>query len=296
MRARKLSFVNFKGGVGKTSLSVNIAATIAHDLHQKVLLVDCDPQSNASIWLMSPPRWKTLKSDNTVLALFDTDQPPLQSLIHESVVRANDGRILIRELDLIPAIYDLKDLDDRTETTKKPYYVRFYEAMRHYENMYDYIIFDCPPGLNKSCTAAIFSSDEILIPANPDELSRVGLDYFNDKVVELMNKTRDYAEMMPDYQFPMVRGVIYNAVNRTARNSAIKIINLKVETLKRESPLFDKKSNVFTISVSQAVAMAKAASGFTPIVLEPKNKIQEEINSLSQYIVSMNKTRGRKSK
>lgn len=291
MSARKISFVNFKGGVGKTTLSVNIAASIANDLKQKVLLIDCDPQSNASIWLMGSAEWTALRyrPDETILALFDRDQPMLQSIIRKSAVRARDQRILIRDLDLIPAIYDLKDFDDQPEDGKKPSYVRFYEAITHYENQYDYIIFDCPPALTKTCAAAIFSSDEIMIPANPDELSRVGLDYFNDKVIRLKERTKFEAEMIQDYIFPVVSGLIYNDVNRTARNDAIQYINEKVRSLITESPLFDKNSKTFTISVSQAVAVPKAVAHFTPVTLEPKSKIQEELQSLSQYIVSMKK-------
>jgi chromosome partitioning protein len=67
MPARRISFVNFKGGVGKTSLTVNIAACLAHELGQRVLLVDCDSQSNASIWLMGVPRWNILRSSPTII-------------------------------------------------------------------------------------------------------------------------------------------------------------------------------------------------------------------------------------
>ena len=58
MSAKVLAFINFKGGVGKTACAVNIAATIAKLHEKKVVIVDLDPQSNFSLWLMGPEVWR----------------------------------------------------------------------------------------------------------------------------------------------------------------------------------------------------------------------------------------------
>ncbi len=55
-----VSMVNFKGGVGKTTLSVNIAACLAQEFAQRVLLVDLDAQANASVWLLGPEKWRSV--------------------------------------------------------------------------------------------------------------------------------------------------------------------------------------------------------------------------------------------
>ena len=57
MSSKVLAFINFKGGVGKTATVVNIGATLAKLHDKKVLIVDLDPQSNSSLWLMRPDRW-----------------------------------------------------------------------------------------------------------------------------------------------------------------------------------------------------------------------------------------------
>jgi chromosome partitioning protein len=57
MSSKVLAFINFKGGVGKTATVVNIGATLAKLHEKKVLIVDLDPQSNSSVWLMRPDRW-----------------------------------------------------------------------------------------------------------------------------------------------------------------------------------------------------------------------------------------------
>lgn len=289
MTARRISFVNFKGGVGKTSLSVNIAATLANELGQKVLIIDCDPQSNSSVWLMNVHPWLQLKRDSTVLALFDKDQPPLHTIIQKDIVKSPDGRIRIKNLDLIPATYELMEVDERDSNSKKPFYLAFYEAIANFQSQYDFIIYDCPPGLTKVCQSAIFASDEIFVPANPDELSRIGLDFLNKKLLEMEAKTKRETDLLPGYSFPVVRGIIYNAVNRTAKNDAIDYINQKVESLKKTSPMFDKNSKVFSVSISQAVALPKAISAFSPITLDKAGKVKDEYTTLSQYILGMKK-------
>src|ERR1700677_2103458 len=108
MPARKISFLNCKGGVGKTSLAVNVAAALAKDEKQNVLLVDLDAQCNASIWLMGIPRWLPLDGmlNRTVCAFFKT-KSFLSDAVHESVLEyGNPSRKLLPRLDLIPATYE----------------------------------------------------------------------------------------------------------------------------------------------------------------------------------------------
>src|ERR1700731_1323715 len=73
MSSKVLAFINFKGGVGKTATVVNIGATLAKLHRKKVLIVDLDPQSNSSVWLMRPDRWRqhVAKGHHSTFQIFD---------------------------------------------------------------------------------------------------------------------------------------------------------------------------------------------------------------------------------
>ena len=99
--ATKISFFNLKGGVGKTSLLVNVASCLAY-LGKKVLVVDFDAQSNSSIWLMRLDRWNALNRNpsNFILSLFKETGSSISSCIQKDVVRDSDGEIALKGLDL----------------------------------------------------------------------------------------------------------------------------------------------------------------------------------------------------
>ena len=87
MPGKIISLVNFKGGVGKTTLTVNLAACLAKEHDKKVLIVDLDPQSNSSIWLMGPALWSELNSEDlfkkTTAAMFLRDwQERAEHVLH----------------------------------------------------------------------------------------------------------------------------------------------------------------------------------------------------------------------
>jgi chromosome partitioning protein len=91
--ARRIAFLNYKGGVGKTSLIVNIATCLAQQ-GARVLLCDLDTQSNASIWLLRLERWNRLVSGSggTVFTLFQPNPPKLAELIVRDVVEDREGK------------------------------------------------------------------------------------------------------------------------------------------------------------------------------------------------------------
>src|ERR1700722_15352451 len=110
--ARKIAFVNYKGGVGKTSLIVNTAACLA-ELGKRVLLFDLDTQSNASIWLLRLDRWNPITATGTgwVYSIFDPGKATLSDLVIKDVVAGKEGEKLLPGLDLIPTAFNLVDLE-----------------------------------------------------------------------------------------------------------------------------------------------------------------------------------------
>ena len=129
--ARKISFINYKGGVGKTSLIVNTAAALAK-LGKRVLLFDLDTQSNASIWLLKLDRWNKLNAtgEGAVYSIFDPARAQLKDLIIKDVIEGRSGEKLLPGVDLVPTTFNLVDLESEyTGDPKQPPYLVFAEQL-----------------------------------------------------------------------------------------------------------------------------------------------------------------------
>ncbi len=168
--ARKICFINYKGGVGKTSLIVNTAAALAK-MGQRVLLCDFDTQSNASIWLMKLERWNKVNAEGvgSVYSIFDPGRARVRELVVKDVVEGKAGEKLLPGLDLIPTTFNLVDLENEYNgDPKRPHYLVFYEQLAAIEASYDFILFDCPPNILRASQCGVFASNEIYVPVNPD--------------------------------------------------------------------------------------------------------------------------------
>lgn len=213
MPPRIISLVNFKGGVGKTSLAVNLAACLAHNHSQRVLLVDCDLQSNASIWLLGFSDWNFINSNHgrTIRGSFMPNALPLRQRIVRNVLGRKLPGGLNLSLDLLPATYELFDFEE--SNLEENFYLRFNDELDSVRDEYDYIIFDCPPNLFKASQTAIFASREIYVPCNPDLLSAIGLNLLISKLTSFYRRVEVAAlPLADDYRHARIAGVILNNV------------------------------------------------------------------------------------
>lgn len=142
--ATVISLVNMKGGVGKTTAAVNLAAYWAREHNQKVLLIDLDPQTNASLSLMSEKAWTKWAEDHGTMAdVFEVSQRrggkvPMTDCIVKAVVPE------IPLLDLLPSHLQLTFLD--LDLAARPGRERiFSRKLEKILGDYDLIVCDCPP-------------------------------------------------------------------------------------------------------------------------------------------------------
>jgi chromosome partitioning protein len=211
--ARKISFINYKGGVGKTSLIVNTAAALAK-LGKRVLLFDFDTQSNASIWLLKLDRWNKVNAtgDGAIYSIFDPGRAQVKDLIIKDVVEGRAGEKLLPGLDLVPTTFNLVDLENEySGDPKRPPYLVFSEQLAAVEANYDFILFDCPPNILRASQCGVFSSNEIYVPANPDALSLVGFTLLVEKLQKFHQLSASFrrANMGVPAQ---IYGIIFNSI------------------------------------------------------------------------------------
>jgi chromosome partitioning protein len=165
--------VNQKGGVGKTTSTVNIAYLLARR-GCRVLVVDCDPQANASIHLGIDPHERDVARRTLTHVLFDG--VPLG----EAVTTACDG-----VLEVLPSSISLAAAD--AEILKEPNgTLLLREKLDEVRERYDFILIDCPPNLGQVTVSALNAADQVLIPSQTEMLSIMGI----PMLLETLSKVR----------------------------------------------------------------------------------------------------------
>ncbi len=178
-----ISLINMKGGVGKTSLTVALAEFMAIEHKLRVLVIDLDPQSNASACLMDLQKWKRANMrGQTIMRLFlDTFEDlkvfsPAETLVKKAS-NIGDG---VEGLDLIPSGVELMDLQDSllsvctNEGNQAPIYL-LRDALEDMMPNYDIVLIDCPPSLGLITQNGLAISDYYLIPVIPETMSTHGI-------------------------------------------------------------------------------------------------------------------------
>lgn len=186
-----ISTINLKGGVGKTQLTVGIAEILAGNYNKKVLLIDLDPQTNATVMLIGDKKWKYLnKKGCTLYQMFkdkidNTSHFNINNAIVKKVSNIDNG---LEGLDLLPSSLDLINIQDRIPNISQDQFGVVSPATILESNIkdimgnYDYIFIDCPPNLGIITLNGLFISKYYIIPTKADYISTYGIPQILDRI------------------------------------------------------------------------------------------------------------------
>ncbi len=233
MSATIIALANQKGGVGKTTTAINLAAGLA-ERHKKVLLVDMDPQTNATSGVGARASEK-----GSIYDVLLGDAKLADTLVKTSLPR----------LDLIPSEVDLAGAEVEIARGERHLY-RLRDALRPFaaDSHYDFILIDCPPSLGILTINALVAVDSVLIPLQCEYYALEGLSMINRLILQLrQNGTNPALEM---------EGIVLTMFdNRT---------NLSTQVVDEVRKHFGEK--VFQTVIPRTVRLSEAPSHGLPVL------------------------------
>ena len=277
-----ISIVNMKGGVGKTTVTVNLATCLANYYGKRVLIVDLDTQINATLSLMPPLQFSKLKQQQRTLKtlinqILQTDQPSKISL-QETI---GHNLCQVRGLDLIPGdieLYSDFSIAETIYSSSQGNQKSFESAWNEVEDTlirqiiqpiiheYDFILLDFSPGDHLLARSGIIASDFYIIPAKPEPLSVVGIGLLQGRIKRLRESDR--------LKSIQLIGIVFTSLGH-ATNMAPQVQNRLTQEF--------GKGKIFNTEIPVNVAVAQAVDEFKPVVIgDPQSPGAKAFTDLTQ--------------
>lgn len=226
MQANVIAMINLKGGVGKTTTSVAVAEFLAAHYDKRVLVIDLDPQTNATVMLIGEEKWKDLNDEGHTLATLFSDalreQGESKTFNLDATLQRQVSNVgAVKKLDLLPSSLDLIDIQDRLGSMDSG---RFYSnvptdllrrAVRPIIDEYDYVIIDCPPNLGIITLNGLRIASSYVIPTIPDVLSTYG-------IPQIMTRVSAFAENIGEEIEPLGIAISKYRAQSTVHANTIK--------------------------------------------------------------------------
>ncbi|MBE9211539.1 ParA family protein [Plectonema cf. radiosum LEGE 06105] len=287
-----ISTANMKGGVGKTTLTVNLATCLAKNHGKRVLVLDLDTQISATLSLMSPIEFAKLRKKRRTLRF----------LIDDIVKSSDRVKLTIQEiiqpslhnlpgLDLLPGDIDLYDefvVSEMLHQQAVNLGENNFEAIwNRFERMllgkilepvradYDFIVLDCAPGYNLLTRSALATSNFYVLPAKPEPLSVVGIQLLERRIAQLKESHENEAKI----DIKML-GIVFTMSNSNMLTGRYykQVINRVYQDYGAEK--------ICETQIPVDVNVAKAVDSFMPVVLNsPQSGGSKAFTQLTQELL-----------
>lgn len=281
--ATVLAFINYKGGVAKTTSAYHIGCWLAGAKAKRVLLIDIDPQTNLTFLCASVEDWQRQKAHvGTILHMYKrhVDGKPIDTkrYIWHEPIRLRDGRRHPR-VNLIPCDIDLIGEDIATDSVVgvhpsmaklKDQAVRVLRdrqflcrVVEEVSADYDYIIIDCPPNLYLMTQNALLASDHYIVTAIPDHLSTIGLSTLHGKVLEMDKTLKTVATLAGHRQadYATLGGILFVRVRIGGQVTT----NAHADKMAEVRSAFENKC--FDTHTTELIGYTEAAANSLPVWL-----------------------------
>lgn len=249
--SRTICIANRKGGVGKTTTAINLSAAIGI-AGEKTLLIDCDPQGNASSGIGARP-------DEDAVTIY-------QLLLGECTLQEAIQKTAIENLDVLPANHDLIGAEVELLNIEDREY-RLRTIIRQYGSAYRYIFLDCPPSLGLLTINSLTAADSVLIPLQCEYYALEGL----RSLIETLDIIRE--RLNPDLSIEGLLLTMFDARNRLCHQVA--------EEIREFFPQY-----VFESIIPRNVRLSESPSHGLPVILyDPSCRGAKSYMDLAQELL-----------
>ncbi|MER3494746.1 MAG: cobyrinic acid a,c-diamide synthase [Mastigocladus sp. ERB_26_2] len=287
-----IATANMKGGVGKTTLSVNIATCLAKEHGKRVLVLDLDSQISATLSLMSPMEFaKRRKHRKTFRYLIDQIINPepeqkhtIQDIILSQVCNLPGLNLLPGDIDLYDEFVVSEMLHQQAVTLGEKDFETIWnrfervllgKLLEPVREEYDFIILDCAPGYNLLTRSALATSNFYILPAKPEPLSVVGIQLLERRIAQLKESHEHEAKI--DIQ---MLGIVF-----TMSNANLLTGRYYKQVMQRVHQDFGAEK-ICQTQIPVDVNVAKAVDSFMPVILNaPQSSGSKAFSQLTQELL-----------